>query len=207
MILSRAMPGKPSQHRAVSFVHLGCAALFGVKSELAWALPPSIPPEQDVERGWQILVLKPESRDDFKKRGSLARRLVSTPGGRDADRRGKVATMVRDRLRHSLRGGDLRPGDSDEALRLYCPKCCIWISVPSRRLTDHAERHPGHEANGELVAYVADRGEIVYRRDAYAEELVRRDGRARGRQPTTAPVGSLKRYDTWTPVRTAPKGR
>ncbi len=205
MLVSRAMPSKSRQSGVVSFLHLSCAALFRVDSELAWAWPPSVPPEQDLGRGWQILVMKPDGRDDFKRLSALAKRRWSAHREPDSARRGEAADLVHGRLPPSLRGRP--PGDSDEVLTLYCPKCCVWISIPTRRLTDRAERHPGHEADeGTLVAYVADRGEVVFLYDAYAEELVRRDRRARRRQPSSAP-GSLKRSDTWTPVRTAPKGR
>jgi hypothetical protein len=203
------MPSKSSRRLPVSFVHLSCAVQFGVDSDLAWAsLLDVAPPEQGAEPVWQIMELKSEGRDDFKSRQALAQRLLSAPGGQEPQRRAEIACLVQERLPHLLRDGEMQPDDSDEPLRLYCTKCCVWISVPSRRLRDSAKLHPGHESDaGPLVAYVADRGEVVYRRDAYAEELVRRDRRAKGRQPPSAPIGSLRRSGTWTPVRTAPKGR
>jgi hypothetical protein len=201
------MPSKSSQRRAVSFVHLSCAALFGVDSELAEAWPSNSLPEQGVEPGWQILVLKPDGRDDFKKHMALVQSSFSAPGAKELLRKQKAAILAQERLPRLLGDGELRPGDSDEMLRLYCTKCCIWISIPSRRLADHAERHPGPEGDGVLLlAYVTDRGEVLYWRDAHAEELVRRDRRAR-HQPPSAPIGALKRSDTWTPVRTTPKER
>jgi hypothetical protein len=198
------MPGKSSQCRAVSFVHLSCVAVFEVDSELACAVLPDVAPlKRGVEPAWRILVLKPQSRDEFRR--ALAQRRLPAPVVRVPQKREELATPVQDGPSHSLRGSDMRPGEVDEEIRLYCPRCCTWISIPSRRLKDHAERHPGHDSDtGLLVAYVADRGEVVYRRDAYAEELVRRDRRAKRRGAPTPP-SSLKRSDTWTPVRTAPK--
>ena len=181
MVPSRPMPSKSSPRRAVSFVHLRCAVRFGIESRLAFALHLDVaPPEWGVEPAWHIFERQPEGRDNFKTRQALAKRLLSAPGGQEPDRRSAVQALVQDRLPHLLRGGDLRPADSDEVLRLYCTKCCVWISVPSRLLADRAERHPGHDIDeSELVAYLADRGEVLYWRDAHAEELVRRDRRAR----------------------------
>jgi len=207
MLVSRTVPGKSNRRGSVSFLHLSCAALFGVDSELAWAVPSNSLPEQGVEFGWQILVLKPDGREDFKKRVALVQRSLSAPGAKELQRKQKAAILAQERLPRLLHDGELRPGDSDEMLRLYCTKCCIWINIPSRRLTDYAERHPGHDSDtGMLLAYVANQGEVLYWRDAHAEELVRRDRRAR-RQPRSAPIGALKRSDTWTPVRTTPKER
>ena len=82
----------------MSFVHLSCAALFGVDSELAWAVYSNSLPEQGVEPGWQILVLKPDGREDFKKRVARVQRRL-TPlhrrivGGCHLDR--PIADLVR----------------------------------------------------------------------------------------------------------------
>ncbi len=71
--------------------------------------------------------------------------------------------------------------------RLFCSRCAVHIHVNVDRLVRAAEAHPGHSKSGwrqmdeALVAYVADRGEVLYRLDRHAEELAHRDRKARRR--------------------------
>ncbi len=176
------MASKRERRRAVTFCHLSCAVKHNVTSMLAFAVSLEVaPPESHLPPAWHVFATQAEGRDNFD------RRRTALLGVRHKARETRKPTgsqeMLEYRLPYLLQpGGELRPAREDEEVHLYCTKCSAHIVVSESSLAACAENHPGHRIEGApMIAYVADRGELLYGRDSYAEELARRDAKTRAR--------------------------
>jgi hypothetical protein len=175
-----------SGHRTVVFCHLACACRHAVVSRIAEAFYVDTASPVLVrtglsrvhgheEHGWYARAIRPLGRDKFTwtlaASLNLSAQMSTAP---QLDAKGWAKTIGPEQ-------GRTEPAASETPLDLYCNKCGVRIRRPAAELVGAAQKHPGqHEPGGKLVAYLADRGEVVYRIDAYAEQLTTRDLRAQG---------------------------
>ncbi len=165
------------------FCHLACACRHAVASPMAEAFyidtaSPAIfrtvlIAHGHKEDGWFARVTRAHSRDQFTRTLvsylDLSAQKSTAP---QLDAKG-WATLVGPRQELP------EPAVSATPLNLYCSKCGVRVRCTPAPLVEAAQKHPGQQQPGvQLLAYLADRGEVVYRIDDYAEQLVTRDLRA-----------------------------
>lgn len=169
MLASRPMPNKPRGCRLVVFHHLGCAFRFAVDSPVARVRHVDEPTWPEDTR-WFAQVLQPQSRDQFQKSLAFAiDSLSKTPRNKPLDVKGAAGLI-------EPMHGRLELGSSTLNLGIHCKKCGTDIDGTPAQLVRAARRHPGQQSAGDqLVAYIADRAEVLYCLDDYAGQLVARD--------------------------------
>lgn len=171
------MEPNASTRQPVRFLHLTCAVVNRAQSILGKAFFKRQDREWQFTRWWQ-----PASW----RTSAMSNKYVLL-------RRGRSVRMKW----HMWDDPELRPdgrpmrrvtvGAATGSECLWCSRCAVHIPVNVDRLVRAAEEHPGHSKSGwgqmdeALVAYVADRGEVLYRLDHHAKELARRDSKARSR--------------------------
>ena len=174
-------------HRSVEFHHLGCACRHAVASKVAEVLylDTATP---DLERkalkvlegheapGWYAKTFRVPGRDQWGKTHADSLAYVVEL------QQATTAQLVAARWAKVLlprRNYRTQPAASTTPMAMYCRKCCVAIHRTPMQLVDAAQRHPGQrQVGGQLIAYLADRGEVVYRIDDHAEQLAVRDRRA-----------------------------
>lgn len=136
--------------RAVKFLCLTCAARYGAQSPIADAYL--------TDGRWAVRPVRPFSRNeqaDFDKLRSLVRVPVEPC---------------------ALYLGALSAGGSREVLHLSCRRCGTPVATTPKHLVSAALGHPGQrEPGGDLVAWIASRGEVRHALDDGSRRLAARD--------------------------------
>lgn len=185
----------PPSKRFVVFLHLSCAHRFGGQPYLAMVTPTA-------RDGRSLVAHMRLAGREMRRHGQAAAReylryVAASEGWEPITKPFWSPTWSR--------SGNLYEPESDEPFLLRCAKCRGRLNVTAGRLVTAAQRHPGQQAESSalapyaapeaqrlfaptpagsavapstLHAYLADRGEVVYRIDRHAEELVARDRRA-----------------------------
>jgi hypothetical protein len=183
----------------VTFLHLRCATRVDVGSRpIAGAFLERRPdrhgvadPEGAEAWAWTVVALRPPDKERYPK-------LLSAILGN----RGSVSMQlawIAQLLRH---GGLVGPGlkravsqnarGSKTPMHLYCERCGHRFTATSHELAAVAEqlhvalgreRRSVQAHPGQLIAYVADRGEVLEPRDGRREQLARRDQKAAAKAP------------------------
>ncbi len=139
-------------------------------------------PEGAQLRAWSVVALRPFDRDHYPpllsdflgNRGSASTQL------------GRIAHLLRHR---GLVGPGLKRavsqnarGDSKTPMQLFCRRCHYGLTATPRKLAEEAERLQARRGVRRspvpLIAYLADKGEVLSHRDNHAEKLARRDEKA-----------------------------
>ncbi len=183
MLLCQPMARNPSGRRSVLFHHLGCACRHVVASPIAEVLHvdtasaavvrAALRVQGHEENGWFARAIRTNSRDQFSNAlASYVELSKQTEKAPQLDAKGWAGLI-------GPRQGRTESAVSATPLDMHCNKCGSDIHRTPTQLVGAAQKHPGQrQAGGPLVAYLADRGEVVYRIDEYAEQLAIRDRRA-----------------------------
>ncbi len=171
--------------------HLSCAQRFGVEAPLCFVthpacLPPDRfpdPPSFDDDEAWRFRAITIQGKL-ASSRQTHEHGVAPTPVWEDLE---IVALDSRPR-RVARRETAPRfftfqaPQDAAGRLLLRCSRCTARLHVERSRLLAQVRAQPNSKPSAtphSVHAYLADQGEVVYRLDSYAEELVTRDKRRR----------------------------